>query len=228
MHLTLVHSPLVGSVCWQAMATVARASGHEATVVTLPSWADSAPDYYAAMGSSVAGQVSGQSGSLLVVHSGAGALVPSILAASQGEFAQVIYVDAILPHPGRCWCETAADNLVAVLEATLSQGCVPAWDQWFPPGTLAGLLPDQTRREAFAAGLAPTPWAYLQAKAPDPDWPEHVGWSYLRLSRAYEDEAGLARHEGRPALRLDLHHLAMMTDPQEILLAIMNLARGRS
>jgi hypothetical protein len=156
----------------------------------------------------------------------AGGLVTSVVAAAGGGIAQVIFVDAILPHPGRSWFETAGDGFVAMVRAKAAGGQVPPWDQWFPPGAIAGLIDDPETRAAFEAELRPVPEAFLDATAPDLDLPDAVGWAYLRLSKVYEDEARLARHEGRPTLRLDLHHLATITHPGEVLSSILNLIRG--
>ena len=124
---------------------------------------------------------------------------------------QVIFADAILPHPGRTWFETASPVLGDALRGKVKDGEVPAWDQWFPPGALAATLPEGSARETFVSELTTTPLAYLEEAAPELDLPGDIGWAYLRLSKAYEDEAKVARGQGVPTLRLARHHLAMMT-----------------
>jgi len=221
MHLILLHSPLVGASTWAPLADACAARGVAAHVPVLPAWTELHPPYYPALAAAV--EVGGPA--CLVAHSGAGALVPAILAEAQGLVRSVAFVDAILPHPGRSWFATAAPALGNALRAAAVEGAAPAWDQWFPAGTLGGLLPDPDQRAQFLAELTPTPLAFLEEPAPELVIPADVAWGYLRLSRAYEDEAGEARRVGAPTLRLDSHHLAMMTDPEPVLTALLNLMR---
>ena len=226
MRFALLHSPWVGAGCWQAVVEAFAARGVWAVAPRLPSLAEVTPPYFPTLAQSVADQIAPLDPVVLVVHSGAGALATSVVAAAEGQVSQVIFVDAILPNPGRCWFETAGDALGAALRAAARDGCVPAWDQWFPPGTLGSLLPEGPMREDFAAGLSPTPIAYLEEVEPALDLPQDVGWSYLRLSKTYEDEASVARARGIATLRLDRHHLAMLTHPDEVATALINLVRG--
>lgn len=224
MRLALLHSPLVGASCWRAVVADFAERGIWAAAPRLPAWDAVEAPYYPALAASVAEQIALMHPVVLVVHSGAGSLAASIVAAAGGGVSQVIFVDAILPHPGRTWFETASPVLGDSLRAKVTGGVVPAWDQWFPPGALAAMLPQGEARETFARELTPTPLAYLEDTAPHLDLP--VGWAYLRLSKAYEDETRVAREQGIPALRLDRHHLAMMTHADEVASALVNLVRG--
>lgn len=227
MRFVLIHSPLTGPQAWTRVAVELGARGYEATRPVLPPLQALAAPLYENLAAVVAPQYLGQEGPfVLAVHSGAGGIAPALVAASGGQVAAVLYVDAIPPHPGRSWYETASDVLAASLRAkTDTAGMVPAWDQWFPPDALGSLLPDETQRAQFLAGLSPTPAAWLEARAPELDLPDNVGWGFLRLSKAYEREAGEARRLGWPTLRADLHHLAMMTHPAEVATAMLNLTR---
>lgn len=227
MRFVLIHSPLTGPQAWTRVAVELAARGFEATRPVLPLLQALAPPLYENLAAVTAPQYLGQGGPyVLVVHSGAGGLAPALVAASGGQVAAVLYVDAVPPHPGRSWYETASDALAASLrERTDTAGMVPAWDQWFPPDALGSLIPDEVQREAFLSGLSPTPANWLEAKAPELDLPGDVGWGFLRLSKAYEREAGEARRLGWPTLRVDLHHLAMMTHPAEVVTGMLNLTR---
>ena len=227
MRFVLIHSPLTGPQAWTRVAVELAARGFEATRPVLPPLPALTAPLYQNLAAVVAPQYLGQEGPfVLVVHSGAGGLAPSLVAASGGQVAAVLYVDAIPPHPGRSWYETASDALAASLRAkTDKAGMVPAWDQWFPPDALGSLIPDEPQRTLFLNGLSPTPAAWLEAKAPELDLPDTVGWGFLRLSKAYEREAGEARRLGWPTLRTDLHHLAMMTHPTQVVTAMLNLTR---
>ncbi|WP_304170107.1 hypothetical protein [Phenylobacterium aquaticum] len=226
MRLILLHSPLIGASAWLAVAAEAVERGFDIQLPAIPDLSLIPQPYYPVIGKGVARQIEGKGPAALVVHSSAGGLVPSIVAASEGVIEQVVYADAILPHPGRSWFETTGDDFATALRATVVDGLVPRWEEWFPAGAIAGMIDDDTARAVFQDELKPTPVAYLEEVAPDLDLPDDVAWSYLRLSRAYENEAAHARSLGRPTLREDLHHLAMFTHPEEVMSAIANLVRG--
>jgi len=222
----LLHSPLTGPAVWRAVAAEAVRKGLDVTVPDLPDLALVTPPYYPALGFAVASQIMRGGPAALIVHSGAGGLAAQVTNSAGSAVSQVVFVDAILPYPGRTWFSTAGDAFAQSVRAKVENGMVAPWDQWFPPGALAGLIGDHAQRKAFARELRPTPVAFLDEPAPELDLPEHVGWSYLRLSKAYEDEAREARRLGRPTLRRDLSHLAMMTHPAEVVSSLRNLIRG--
>lgn len=226
MRFILLHSPLTGPAAWGPVAAEFAARGIEATRPVIPPVAALAQPYYESAAQAVAAQVLSQGGPfILAVHSAAGGLAPSVVAAAKGQVRGVLYVDAIPPHPGRCWFETAGDGLVANLKAKAQDGMIPAWDQWFPAGALESLLPEGPVRERFVSELAATPVGWFEEAAPMTDLPSDVGWGFLRLSKAYEREAGEARRLGWPTLRRDLHHLSMAAHPVEVANAMLALTR---
>ncbi len=216
----------MGPAVWRPVADEAARRGIEAVVPVLPDPAIATGPLYSALAWAVADQLPAEGQGVLVVHSAAGGLATSVVAAAPGRIRQVVFVDAILPHPGRSWFATAGDGFAAMVRAKIVDGQVPPWDQWFPPGAIAGLIDDPAARAAFETELRPVPEAFLDEPAPDLELPDAVGWAYLRLSKVYEDEARLARHAAQPTLRLDLHHLATITHPAEVLSSIVNLIRG--
>lgn len=226
MRLILLHSPLIGPSAWLAVAAEAHERGYDIQLPAIPDLSLVPQPYYPVIGKGVARQINGKGAATLVVHSSAGGLAPSIVAAADGMIDHVIYADAILPHPGRSWLDTTGDQFAAALRATAVDGLVPRWEEWFPPDSVAGMIDDPTARAVFRDEQRPTPLAYLEEVAPDLDLPDDVAWSYLRFSRAYENEAAHARSLGRPTLREDLSHLAMFTHPEEVMTAISNLVRG--
>ncbi len=153
---------------------------------------------------------------VLVGHSGAGALLPAVAAALPGRVRAALFVDALLPHPGRSWFDTAAPELREQLRSLAREGRLPPWHEWFPAGAVAGLLPDATVRERFLAEVPELPLAYFEERAPEvPDWsPARCG--YVRLSEAYDREAGDAAALGWPVYREDADHLAMLTRPAAV------------
>lgn len=225
MHLVLLHSPLIGPSAWLAVAAEALERGHKVSLPAIPDLKLIPQPYYPVIGRGVARQIEGQGAATLVVHSSAGGLAPSVVAASEGRIDHVVFVDAILPHPNRSWFDTTGVVFADALRATVQDGLAPPWDQWFPAGVIADLIDDANARAVFEGELNPTPVAFLEEVAPDLDLPENVAWSYLRLSEAYEAEAARARSQGRPTLREDLHHLAMFTHSFEVMNALSNLLR---
>jgi hypothetical protein len=152
----------------------------------------------------------------LAVHSGAGALVPAIVAAAPA-LAGVVFADAGLPAPGAAWLETAPGELRGHLLGLAAGGGLPPWHRWFPPETLAEVLPDPAVRAAFTAELRPLPVAWFAEPAPAAaGWPGSppLPCAYLLLSEAYEGEAAAAAAAGWPVERVTGAggHLAMLAE----------------
>ncbi len=77
-------------------------------------------------------------------------------------------------------------------------------------------MPDAATRNAFVASLPRVPVAFLKAVCPDqPQW-RQLPAAYLLLSPAYDAEAAEATRRGWPVRRADLHHLAMVSDPDKV------------
>lgn len=214
----LVHSPLTGPACWDPVRGELTRRGHEAAVAVLPELSDPVTVAQAIADQAVAGTV-------LVLHSGAGSLAPAIADLSEGRIMAAAFVDAVLPHPGRNWFDTASDALGQRLRDLAVDGLVPPWDQWFGAGAMAQLLSDPDHRKAFERELRPTPLSWLEAPAPGVGFGLVEASAYLRLSKIYEAEAAQARHMGWPTLRLDLGHLAGMTHPEEVVSSLIEVTK---
>ena len=226
MRFVLLHSPLTGPSTWAPVAAELARRGIDVTRLVIPPLGEMAPPLYAGVGEALAAQFRGQGGqTVLAVHSGAGALAPSVVAAAGDQVKAVLYVDSILPHPGRNWFDTASTALGDDLKAKVVGGLIPAWDQWFPPGAAASLLLDSGLRDAVLSELVPTPLVWFEEAAPEVGLPSGVGSGFLRLSKAYEREAEEALLLGWPTLRCDLHHLAMVTHPVEVAETMLGLTR---
>jgi hypothetical protein len=161
----------------------------------------------------------------LVVHSAAGGHAPSILAVMD-QPTGVIFVDAILPHPGQSWMDTAPPDLVARLKAQAVDGILPAWNEWFGADVMKALLPDARQRKAFIAELPRIPLDWLEVPAPViDDWTPPL-CAYIQLSAAYDAEAATveeAAPQGWLLRRLDLTHLAMLTHPDRVATELASL-----
>lgn len=217
MKLVLLHSPLTGPGTWTALAPVLREQGHSVTLPDLtPVMRGSGPFYpkLAATAAVEAGDA------VLIAHSGAGALVPAI--AEQCNLRGAIFLDALLPHPGKSWFETASPQLAVRLRGLAEDGELPPWHRWWPKGAMERLLPDEAQRDAFTRELATLPLAYFEERAPAATLA--IPGAYLQLSDGYKAEADQAAADGWPVVRLALHHLAMLTQQDAVARAIMELA----
>lgn len=221
--LILLHSPLLGPQSWRPTAEELARRGRSVLTVRLPPLLEIAGGYYADLASSAAASIAadGEGPVVLVLHSAAGALAPSLAAALGAPLAGVIFVDAILPHPGRSWLDTAPAGLREQLTAGAQQGLLPAWDGWWPPGALEKLAPDADLRAALIAELEPLPLAYFEEVAPVMSF--DAPCAYLQLSGAYEEEARRAVRLGWPVVRLPATHLAPATQPLAVATALETL-----
>lgn len=218
--IVLLHSPLLGGLTWQSVAEGLRAQGYAATAASWPRLGGLKGDFYRTLANAMATHLAGAPVTI-VVHSGAGALVPALEAACDS-IAGVIFADAILPHPGRSWFDTAPPPLADSLRSGVDFGMLPPWDRWWPPGALERLVPDDRQRSALIAELEPLPLDYFAEPAPPSDL--RAPAAYLQLSGAYDDEARAATRRGWPVVRLPLHHLAMLTHPEAVVGALASLA----
>ncbi|WP_246631893.1 alpha/beta fold hydrolase [Pseudonocardia nigra] len=162
---------------------------------------------------------------ILVVHSGAGALVPSIVDGHASPVRAIVFVDATLPYPGRRWLATVPAEMRARLRALAdADGVLPRWHEWFPADVVRDLLPDPTTRAAFCAEIPRLPLAYFEETAPVVDAWVDQPCGYLQLSAAYDDAAAEARRRAWPVARHDGHHLSAVTEPAAVAEAILAMA----
>ncbi len=193
--------------------SVLRRQGHDVLAPDLRNELSAGGGTYERIAEKIAGLVSG--GTVLVVHSGAGALVPSLEDAAPHRARSVVFMDALMPHPARSWFDTMPPSTANKIRALVVDGLAPPWPAWLPTGVLDQLLPDPKVREAFAAEAPNVPLAYLSAPAPNlKRWSEALGCAYLQLSPAYADDAGEAEQLDWPVERLAGHHLIMIDATQ--------------
>src|SRR5438128_1618852 len=139
----LLGSPLLGPMIWRQVAAELAERRHAATVGAWPRLSGITEGFYEALADGLAESLGGLPERLvLVAHSGAGALMPALADRLVGRVGGVILVDAILPHPGRSWFDTAPGEMRERLRAGAQMGELPSWDQWWPPGALERLTPD--------------------------------------------------------------------------------------
>ena len=208
LQMVLVPSPFTGAITWNATAEILP----DAVIVDYGSV--SAPDWYEQVAERVVAQIDGRKW-IAVLHSGAGGFAPALKCASTS-LAGFIFVDAVLPYPGKSCLETVPEYRVSKLKRLTKDGLLAPWNEWFGPSLLPQLVPDQQAREAFTRRLPRVPFAFLEAVSPTKfEW-EQIPTAYLQLSAVYAETATRAESRGWIVRRVQLHHLAMITDPARI------------
>lgn len=159
---------------------------------------------------------------VLIGHSGAGPLLPAMANASR-QVVACLFLDAGLPTPGKSWSQEAPSDVVAQVWGMAQDGWVPPWPRWWTPGQLQAMLPDPVRRARFIAGCPPLPLAMFEEPRPREPTSLEPAAGYLQLSKAYQAEADRSRGYGWPVAELRSHHLAMLTQPELVGGALVDL-----
>lgn len=226
----LVHSPFVAPSTWDGVALVLAASGYSVTAPALSAALECDGRYYETMaGAAIAALPADTSPIVVVGHGAAGSIVPKVFEMLiDAEFAVegAMFVDANLPHPGRSWLDTAADQHAFDIRALAVDDQLPPWHEWTPNRSLVELLPDFSTRQEFLAGMPNLPLAFLEEVAPfTRHWPpRHL--AYIHLGDDYHAEVAEASRLGWTTLRNQLDHLAPVTRPNEVVELMLEVIRA--
>lgn len=160
---------------------------------------------------------------VLVGHSGAGPLLPSIADTLPTELAALIFVDAFLP-PASGEAPLAPPEFLDQLRALSTEGLLPPWWRWFGEDKMRELVPDRALREVLEQEMPSLPLAYFEQGVPVPErWSERP-CAFLLLTQAYGESAADARRRSWPVAEIaDVQHLAPVTDPIAITKVLLNL-----
>jgi pimeloyl-ACP methyl ester carboxylesterase len=196
----LVASPFTGPFAWSRIAPRLRADGQRVEVIGVDEQID---------------------GRLMVVaHSGGGPQVPA-LASERAGVIGAVYVDALLPHPGRSWAQTVPEKFATRLRDGAVDGKLQPWPQWWGEERMRELVPDDALRDAFVAACPAVPIEWIDEVMPDAPEPASV---FVQLSSTYAPETDAARAQGWPVVVLDADHLAPLTQPDAVTAAIVEAA----
>jgi hypothetical protein len=222
VQLVLVHSPLVGPATWHGVAPILADHGYKVRVPDLRPTLAAGPPYCVRQVEVIASSA-GSGGSrpvVLVGHSGAGALLgPAGRAVDHP--AGYVFVDAGLPIPGQTPMSTLPPELALQLHEMVDvDGWLPPWPQWWGEEGLAELVPEVSVRHRFAADCPRIPLAMFYEVQPGGSV-DMAG--YLRLSEGYDAPAAQARRRGWPLVELASHHLAPLTNPGLVSIALLHL-----
>jgi hypothetical protein len=221
----LIHSPLVGPATWRGVAAEIVASGGDAAVPSMLGFADGGPPYWPAFVRGVVSACERIEGAIvLVVHSGAGPLVPAMVSHLGGRVTAVVFADAPVP-PESGSAVLAPPQLRDLLAGLAVDGVLPPWSSWWGPDALAALVPDDQVRAALEAEMPNLPLDYFDRTVTVPDgWTAGVRNAYLLFSDVYAEEATEAARRGWPVQHLSGTHLHNVTHPASVAAALVSLA----
>jgi len=185
----LVASPFTGPFAWSRVASELRQRARRVAVHGV----DPDPD----------------SPVVLVAHSGGGPHLPG-LADRADAVVGMVFVDALLPHPGRSWAQTVPAPFATKIRAEAVDGKLRPWPQWWGETRIRELIADPALRDEFVRSCPSVPVAVIDEVMADVAEPPGV---FVQLSDAYAPETTAARTRGWPVIVVDAHHLALLTDP---------------
>ncbi len=206
MRFCLLPSPLTTPAVAGPLATSLRSRGHEAVVA-------------GAGGSSVhavfGGFVDAADGADVVVpHSNAGRFGPGVAEAVR---ATLVCVDSLLPG------DALEPGMVQFLrDRELSDGLLAPWSAWWPRVDLDEVVGGHW--DLLTTDEPRVPLAMLAEQPPVPDdWPARTS-GYVAFGETYAEQAALAEASGWPVRRLEGKHLHLLTHPDEVAVAVLQLA----
>jgi hypothetical protein len=222
----LVHSPLVGPATWIPVADELRRRSVDTVVPALDHAETSDRPFWEQHIRSVVEATRNlpvDRRLVLVGHSGAGALLPTIGRAVSPRVAAYVFVDAGIPHDG----ETRLGNgpfAVYIHEIYASGGRFPSWTD----DDHRELIPDAERRRRVVAELRPPPLVFWEEPIPVfAEWPDApCGFLRFTPNPAYDDAAAEARRRGWACAELTGGHFHMLVDPPSVADALLALTVG--
>ena len=215
--LLFVHSPVAGPTTWTATAKLLQQNGFRCVVPDLTGVTASGPPYYPALAAAAGAAVDDRTDSVVMIaHSAAGVLLPAIAEFVGGRTRGAVFVDAMLPQPGRSWFDTAQRGSEAQLRGLAVGGFLPPYHEWFAPGALEDLVPDPAVRRRLAAESPRLPVAYFEEPAPRVRFADSVSCAFLRLGAPFDRAAQKADRLGWWVARRQWDHLRMLSDPAAV------------
>jgi pimeloyl-ACP methyl ester carboxylesterase len=215
VQLVFVHSPYLGPSSWRRTAAEMSAVGYAVQVPDLRESVRREPcasSFIAAACAAV--DRASEANLVLIGHSRAGPLLPTVAWHRQPRIAAVLYVDAALPHPGRSWADRTSPERVSTMRQLGISGSLPRWSDWWDPSAIEELVPDPAMRKTLIDEMPCVATSFLDERLPNLDWEGPVG--YLQLSDPYTTFAETARNLGWPVETCALGHLAILTAPSEV------------
>ena len=221
----LIHSPLVSPYTWAATAAALQQRGHAARVPDLRDTPGAGPYWQQHCASAAAALAGWETATplVLVAHSGAGALLPSLGRALGRPLAACLFVDAGWPVGGQSRLETFGPADRPAFEAFLNEGGrFPAWSA----DDLAPILPDPAVRARLVAELRPRGLDYWTEPLPlIVGWPD-APLGVLRYTATYAPDAAQAAAHGALVRERAAGHFEMLAQPEVVAAELIALAEA--
>jgi len=217
----LIHSPLVGSYTWKAVAKLLVKAGH---TVHIPDLRDKKKSKYPFWKQEVDSIDLEVDNPILVGHSAAGALLP-IIGEQLGAIGY-IFVDAVLTFESTTRLDLLRlenTEYAQELEAHLNNGGkFPDWTD----EQLSDIIPSAKIRKKLLKQVQPRDMRFFREVIDiPPNW--HLApCGYIQLSNSYQLYATVARAHQWCVLQHMSHHFALLTEPDEITNLILKTAKS--
>jgi pimeloyl-ACP methyl ester carboxylesterase len=212
----LIPSPLLGPATWESTARVFEQRGRQVAVASLEAVATSAAPYWPA-GVDAIVRSAGDGPVVLVPHSNAGLFVPAVVDELGDRVQNVVFVDAAVPGTGAV---APREFLARLVDAN---GLLPPWTRWWGEADIAELFPSAEVRAMVEAEQPRLPLAYYDQLPPAPDGWDRPRCAYLWFGEPYDTTAELASARGWTARHLPGNHLHMLSDPDGVADAVLDL-----
>ncbi len=228
----LVHGAWHGGWCWDRVASRLRAAGHEVHAPTLTGLSERAHLLTPLVGLETHVEdvvrvidVLGLTDLVLVGHSYAGQIVTAVADRRPGAVAQRVYLNAFVGSDG----EAARDLLPETVEHHWAESASEQGFGWLVAVRKLSVLgvTEQADLDWLSPRLTPHPWKTYT----DPlrltgavdgvpaTFVECVSWM-----RVFAGQADRARARGWPVHELETGHEAMVTAPEELAAALLDIA----
>lgn len=224
MVFVLVHSPLVGSAAWSAVARELVRRGRQAVVPALLGPGGRPPADWQECVDAVRDALRTVSGPVVLVgHSGGGLLLPVIADATARRVSGLIFVDSAVPaRTGQT--PFVPPGFLNQLRNLAVDGLLPPWSSWFGEDVMRGLVPDEGHRAALVREMQPLPLTFLEQRIPSPSGWDRRPCAYLLLSDAYKEAAADARERGwRVEEIAGAQHLHIAVAPEPVTDVLLRL-----
>lgn len=215
MRFVLIHSPVVGPSTWSLVARELKHRKQEINVPSLQGMATCEVPRWRHVVEVVRSELENSSDSVVLVgHSGAGPLLPTIGGGISSPIAAYVFFDAALPPVSGAY--VIEEQFLVHLRSLASDGLLPPWSEWWGKDVMATLVPDISVRRMVEAELPRMPLGYFEEPIPVPESWDVVGVAYIRFSEAYAAQENEAQDRGYIVEQLPGEHLHMLVDPAAV------------
>jgi hypothetical protein len=214
--LLILPSPALPATAYAGLAAALRSGGAEVTVATADLGGGETASDLLVRWSQLVGP-----DTVLVPHSNAGNLAPSVRAAGGGSQA-IVFMDAALPPVtgSATLVPTAFREFLADLAG--EAGVLPPWTQWWRREDLASVVPGADLAE-IDRRCPRLPLSYFDFEITVPSGWVSASNAYLAFGDTYDEEFDLVVGRGWPHARIEGGHLHFLHDPDAVAARILTL-----